>query len=388
MNFLMLNIELLLMQFFFFLAVLCTFISQMPILLGTTAGSVLKLSWILPFAFVLLKHTSDLYCKSLKYVYILLALFIAYCFLLQSVFDVEYLGADTYNMLLSLFICTISYSYWKHNRGPKNIKLLSFFVLIVSVYIGYNVYVSADLVAALDSIQYASESKNSQSTILLSSAIFGFIFFKPQRKIMQYCGYFFEIVLVLIMFLLKSRATILGFAFVLGYYLLKSNNKKLKRTFWFLCIGVAVYLASNPSLLNTVWEGIILAGRDSNNLNEISSGRYDRIFYLIEVYYKSFIFGIGCYYFDCMPLVMVLQYGVIGAGFVFVLLWKLGKQIYCLDRENPIFLCTFLLFGVFMLNSLFEAQSPFGPGAKCFLLWVFVGFTVAEKETSCEYRLV
>ena len=33
-----------------------------------------------------------------------------------------------------------------------------------------------------------------------------------------------------------------------------------------------------------------------------------------------------------------------------------------------------------MLNSLFEAKPPFGPGIKCFLLWLMLGFSLALEE--------
>lgn len=370
------------MKLFFLIAVVCTLISQMPVLLGTTVGSVLKLTWLLPFAIMLFRYPKDLYCKPLKYVYYLLALFIVYCFLLQSVSGETYFGADAYNMLLSFFICIISYSFWKHNGDSKTIISLSFFVLIVSAYVGYFIYVSADLVSALDSSQYAAaRSKNSLSTILLSAALFGFLFFVPKRRFWQYVGYFLEIVLVLIMILLRSRATILGFAFVLLYFLFKSKNRKIKVSFWILCIGVVAYMALHPSLWQTVMDNIVYAGRDSGDLNELSSGRFDMMFYLAKTYYKSFLLGIGCYYFDCMPFVMVLQYGILGSGIVFAILWKLGKQLCSFDKRNPVFLCAFLLYWVFMLNSAFEAQPPFGPGAKCFLLWVSVGFALAENES-------
>lgn len=43
-------------------------------------------------------------------------------------------------------------------------------------------------------------------------------------------------------------------------------------------------------------------------------------------------------------------------------------------------LIVYLLFMVYMINSLFEAYTPFGPGMKCFELWAFFGIALAEQK--------
>lgn len=77
---------------------------------------------------------------------------------------------------------------------------------------------------------------------------------------------------------------------------------------------------------------------------------------------------------------MLMQYGLIGATIVFAYIGRVYLDIRHLDRRNAIYLYTYLIFISLILNSIFEAQSPFGPGAKCFIFWIMLGFTIAERK--------
>ena len=180
--------------------------------------------------------------------------------------------------------------------------------------------------------------------------------------------------------ILRSRATIIGFAFVLYYFVFKSRNTRVKVVSIFLTIAAVVIVFSIPSLYKVIVEGILFAARDVEDFNDLTSGRTYLISEGIDMFTERIWFGRGNLYMDCMPLVMLVQYGVVGASVVFAFLFFIGKKVNAFLNNNNLFLVTFLLFYSFILNSLFEAQPPFGPGIKCFMLWMMIGFSMAELE--------
>ena len=101
-------------------------------------------------------------------------------------------------------------------------------------------------------------------------------------------------------------------------------------------------------------------------------------------------FGNGNYYFDSFPIVTIVQYGIVGALPVFSFIaYLIFWSIKHLNRNDNYELCAFLMLFSYLINCLFEAQPPFGPGAKCFLLWVVWGIMLAkqEKRNIYQYRI-
>ena len=88
--------------------------------------------------------------------------------------------------------------------------------------------------------------------------------------------------------------------------------------------------------------------------------------------------GTGKCYIDSFPIQILVKYGIVGLLFMSMFLYKITKIIFNFSRNNMLHLSSYLLLCVFLLNSLFEAYPPFGPGIKCCILWIFVGFSCAE----------
>ena len=47
------------------------------------------------------------------------------------------------------------------------------------------------------------------------------------------------------------------------------------------------------------------------------------------------------------------------------------------DYKNEIWNILFLLSVGFIIDGLFEGLAPFGPGIKCYFLWLFFGIVLA-----------
>jgi hypothetical protein len=140
-----------------------------------------------------------------------------------------------------------------------------------------------------------------------------------------------------------------------------------------------IYILLSPTAYNIIVNGIIFGSRDIHDLDDLSSGRVGLVSEAMNSITEHPWIGIGNYYLDCMPIAMVLQFGIVGATMVFIYIGRIWYEIHKLDKGIDLHLCTYLIFIPMILNSLFEAQPPFGPGMKCFLLWMMLGFSMAYE---------
>lgn len=368
----------------FYFAVACSIVSQVLIALEIGNSDLLKLSWFIPFVFYLLSNAKLFFDRILIPYYIFVLIFVFYCLCCEAVTNVTYIGADTYNICISIFILSVSYCYGIHVQSFKrSFNNLSFFFFVASLVYGISVYVKYLVGADMFSTVYAYGDKNSAAQIFLSACIILFTLFKPSNFAQKIVAYSLIVILLYVMFVLKSRATLLGFFFVLGYFTFVYKNKKVRYVFFLSIIAMCIYILSNPSFYRTLVEGILFANRDSTDLNSLSSGRVEQLETCVDLFVSSPIIGIGNKYFDCFPIIILTQYGIMGAIIVFVFIANRIKEcVYKLDLNNQLDLCAFLLMMTYMLNSLFEAQPPFGPGVKCFPLWMIWGIMLSTKVRS------
>lgn len=368
----------------FYFAVACSIVSQVFIALEIGNSDLLKLSWFIPFVFYLLSNAKQFFDRILIPYYIFVLIFVFYCLCCEAVTNVTYIGSDTYNICISIFILSVSYCYGMHVQSFKrSFNNLAFFFFVASLIYGISVYVKYLVGADMFSTVYAYGDKNSAAQIFLSACIILFTLFKPSNFAQKIVVYSLIVILLYVMFVLKSRATLLGFFFVLGYFTFVYKNKKVRYVFFLSIIAMCIYILSNPSFYRTLVEGILFANRDSTDLNSLSSGRVEQLETCVDLFVSSPIIGIGNKYFDCFPIIILTQYGIMGAIIVFVFIANRIKEcVYKLDLNNQLDLCAFLLMMTYMLNSLFEAQPPFGPGVKCFPLWMIWGIMLSTKVRS------
>lgn len=368
----------------FYFAVACSIVSQVFIALEIGNSDLLKLSWFIPFVFYLLSNAKQFFDRILIPYYIFVLIFVFYCLCCEAVTNVSYIGADTYNICISIFILSVSYCYGMHVQSFKrSFNNLAFFFFVASLIYGISVYVKYLVGADMFSTVYAYGDKNSAAQIFLSACIILFTLFRPSNFAQKIVAYSLIVILLYVMFVLKSRATLLGFFFVLGYFTFVYKNKKVRYVFFLSIIAMCIYILSNPSFYRTLVEGILFANRDSTDLNSLSSGRVEQLETCVDLFVSSPIIGIGNKYFDCFPIIILTQYGIMGAIIVFVFIANRIKEcVYKLDLNDQLDLCAFLLMMTYMLNSLFEAQPPFGPGVKCFPLWMIWGIMLSTKVRS------
>lgn len=369
----------------FILAVLGSLISQTPSLIEAQAMQWLKYLWILPFCFQLLFDSKALITIWVRHVFICLLLFISYCMTLQVFTDNPYLAVDVLNICMSMVIALVSYSFWRMFGSQKVMIIICGIIVIAGFFLAYSVYKDYLADASILDLVYAFKNKNSMGQILLCCGFIALVNYKPKFMVVKIAYYFAICFMFFVMILMKARATIVCGFFILMYYVFKSGNRKLQLSVIFLLFFLVGLIWVYQDLFELIVTGIMLANNDVDDINDVSSDRVVLVSKAIELLKENYIWGIGDFYIDCMPVAMLLQFGIFGAALVFFLIFIFGYHVTRLDYNNDKLSRTaFLLFYAFLVNSLFEAQPPFGPGAKCFLLWVTIGFAFAnyEKKTS------
>lgn len=369
----------------YFLAIFCSLLSNFPPIMDLGLSLPLQLVWVMPFFYLFIfRNTGILWSKELIPFYSFLLFFSLYCLICESVTGKEYLGTDLKNMSISSLITIVSFSYWRKYASETNLERFAYLLLLLGAIFAAYTYFEYLRDTNILSRVYAVKSKNSIGQIIFCCALIPPFLIKNNNMKLRCFVLGVVLLLLVIVFMTKSRATILGVFFIVYYFVFCYSSFKIKLLSMGTLFALATFILLNDDIYNVVINGILLSGREASNLNEISSGRLMLISDCLKGINENFWFGNGNKYMDCMPIIMLFQYGIVGGLMIFSFLIYIGYYVTLRIDRNSYNLIAFLLFWSFMLNSLFEAQPPFGPGVKCFLLWVFIGFALAKPVTDAE----
>lgn len=362
----------------YLLAVLCSMVSQIPAILDSGGDQYLKAVWVLPFVYLLLSNPRSYLKNELLFFYFFVFIFAYYCFVCEMFADGKYFTEDLYNTAISLLMTIVSFNFWK-NHGTHNVLQAICLIFAVSgTLLALNVYVNFLQGSSLTSATYTFSDKNSVAQILLCCATFVLIFSRSRIRLTLWANRLLAFIMILILILLRSRATFVSGLVIMGYYIFKSENRRARYCF-FITVAIAmIYIASHTSASDIVYNGIIMGGRDASDVNDVSSGRVFLVMIAISQIPEHLWVGIGDYYVDCMPINILLQYGVVGVVIVFTFLFYLFRILKRHHRAGGISSMAYIIYLSFLVNALFEARPPFGPGVRSFTLWMLVGFALAE----------
>ncbi len=254
---------------------------------------------------------------------------------------------------------------------------ISTFIVAIAVFIQY-----FGVGFSLNTSVYAYSSKNSFAQILFTAIVLLYCYYRPNSKmqvLLKYVIVFFELFMVII---LRSRATILSLAVVVMLIVISKNmNRKLKCAILATCIFLTILLVVNDSFNSMFFNDILFAGRDIRDIDGVSSGRISILREFPKLIENNWLIGKGALYFECFPLSAIIQFGIIaGSLLIAVSLLPLIKSMP--KTKNEIWNNLFLLSVGFVIDGLFEGLAPFGPGIKCYFLWLFFGIVLALNDKS------
>ena len=284
---------------------------------------------------------------------------------------------------MSLVVLIVSYLIAKNKLTHNDMNcifetfVLSAMVLAVNIFIN----IMANDVSLIGSA-YAYSSKNSVSQILFTGFLIIAICLHRNSNnitkniILIVSAIFLTVVLVM----LKSRATLLGYVIFAFYYLYFEELKtKIKLLFCFLSIIFFVYIYGGIDIIFFFIDNFVMAGRDINDLDSLSSNRISIIKtfpYLIDGHE---ILGIGDIYFECFYLSAYLQHGIFGFILILTALLPIYFSYKNFERNNSLSELLLLITITYAINGVFEGVAPFGPGSKCYFLWMILGVTIGKN---------
>ena len=358
-------------------------ISQLPIFVQ--AGLTQRLSfpgWILLTIAIFLSRKIRITKPTITQISLGVALII--WLLLDSLLisKFQFKSSMFYSYMISLFIFILCswVSEYVNERVLGNINRLfvvSIFLVSANIFveffgIGYN----------LSTRFYEYSSKNSVSQIIFTALILLIIRYTPQNAV----GWLTKIGVIVfemyVILLLRSRATLVSLLLcILVMVLARDTNRKMKAIICIVTLGVIVMLVVNEEFNNFIFNKVILANRSVANLNDLTSGRVSIISRFPQLIKGHWLTGIGPMYYECFPLSAILQFGIAGGILCIIIsLQPLYKSFIFRHTSDEWYLLFLIAIG-YSVNGLFEGLAPFGPGVKCYYMWLLFGLLMGRKTT-------
>lgn len=345
--------------------------------------------WSFTLCFVLFAFAGRLKFRVLCYVLPVL-IFDCLIMLFQIFSGKNYLSSQLfYPIHLSSFIFIVCYfcgQLLTEKSFKRIINLYVISVVLVSLYIFFTYYFG--LTNWFSSKLYIYGSKNSFAQIVLFAAVLIFLYgFMNNNKLK------FPLILLLVFFLLllKCRSTLVGFFIIVIYVVffhIKNFSLKVFVVLFFLIFLLSVFII--PSFNDFFIEGMIFNNRGNEGWGVITSGRLSHFSKFVKLFKSSPLIGNGKVRIESFPLSVLAGFGVVaGSILIFFAITSLITSIKrMLKKESSPLLTTLFLFSLISLsNGLFEEQAPFGPGAKCFMLWLVYGFFLGNEDNYEDNRL-
>lgn len=239
----------------------------------------------------------------------------------------------------------------------------------------------------LNATGYIYTAKNSIAVIFMTAIILIYYYIFSKYPILSAVVIAW---LSLFIFMLKSRATIVVWCLCAVYILCIDCKNTTRRILGILVCFTAICLVIYHPVLNEMIVKQILLNNRTADLTTLSSGRDVHYELFANMFPQYFWLGTGGTYLECFILAALLSYGVVGGIPVIILsiyplLVALKAKRRSNYRNNTWITVILLLNIVLWVNGLFEELTPFGPGVKCYMLWMLTGLYLGNQMKRKRY---
>ena len=353
-------------------------IADYPTMVVTGWGRMFAIAfWILLMISLIFKgigsYGNTFFCAHL----ILYALFCVNIAISGIVNDVNVFG-DRFFFVVTIstlvLIVAMRYGYDFNSKDLKRVCIWYYIttsIMSLPLFLFYLRY--SDLSTSAYDYNYG---KNEIAVVLLCSLVIGCILYEPNNALKKLFKYVSILFILVDMLYLRCRSSYLGVAFLFGTLSIYSNKitQKLRVAVVLGILAVSLYFLANPESFDTFLNQIIYAGRDSSDVSSLSSGRNVQVKWGINAFLDSPFFGYGrgvnveCFYVSALAHYGLLAWPLIAMALLPVI-WA------CINLKNgkKEDLCFFIIAVSMFFVSLFEMQAPFGPGVRCYILWLMWG---------------
>lgn len=360
-------------------------VAQLPdiIALPTLKNIFTYVPWLVTAVYLVIM-TTKIYYSDLK-ILIFPAMMIV-IHVAGRVFGAYYASSYLYVVLTATFILFLGIVLGLNLYKEDFKKILYGYVISVIVFSCYIYFVIFKGVALSGAESVKLESgKNSTSIIILS----GITLMLYSDFILKRTKYLFVVFLSFLIILIKSRTAMLAcLALIVAKIFIGTKSIKNKIIYTSILVVVYYLLMYRTDFYDIVIKRIFLKGKELNeeNLDEITSGRTDRFQWAKGAFKKYWFIGTGTtgevienFYYVTICCYGVL-FGLVAFGYVFsplYYIWKDRKE----ENDGDLRLMLFVLLLVMAIGGVGEALCPYGPGVKCYILWLVFGYYIGHRNT-------
>ena len=372
--------------FVYLIAAACFFsnISQLPLFVST--GMTQKINtpiWIAVLLYIFLKKRIRIFYETFK-VFYAIGIVVALVLWSTIITNNSYFSSSVLQcLIISVFIYCLG-TLVGGDFNEQDLKIICVSYAVSAALVSISIYVEYFMVGFdITSRQYAYASKNSISQIVFTTVVIFMLVRFEKVRIFNWIKNVLIIFEVVLLMMLKSRATIIGFLVCLLYIILgKQFNRKLRNLLVVIAIIIILALLFNENLFNMIVNNMMFAGRDASSLDSLTSGRISILSDFTMLIEGHWFTGVGALYYECFPLSCVLQFGVVTGIFIIGISYLPIIKGIRFDRSDIYFSILAIVCIGYGINSFFEGLAPIGPGVKCYFMWLMYGMLYARKIQS------
>lgn len=319
---------------------------------------------------------------SLSMVFLVLACCLEY--LLSG--NIGYLSNVLILLLKTFLMYAIGFMAASYITSIKEIKWIAFaFIFGAAVYA---IWVYANyfpgITAWLSNQTYLFPSKNSFGQIAGVSSLCCFaLCAKAKSPLLRVAGVISGFLFAMSALFMQCRTSIVALAVGVAVLLYFLRMKKVTISL-FLLVLFAIALV--PSVQGLIAHAFLIDAYQGADINAMSSGRIGAWRLALGALNGNYLLGLGEYYVDCLYLYVLANLGILGFAPIMVI-W-IGRIATSYSkasrgrafRRSTLHLVLLSLTAFYFIESILEAQPPFGPGACSALFWLLCGFCDAEKH--------
>lgn len=363
---------------------ICTFltiISQLPQLVDMGLSSnISRIVWISFFAIVLLTQKGRIELPTMGLVF--MGGYIFFILTASAVMGRSYYATSLFSsIVLSFFIFVIGLGIGKEITEKDLLRCAKTYVIastILALVLYFTIYDTYDISSAV----YGYGSKNSAGVILFTALLIAFVYgWREKARLNNLINLAIILLMLFMVLIMKVRAMIVCIPVVAIVAVIKAPFKRsIRLPIILLCIGVLILLQID-AVYDLLINDILFASRGEDFANA-SSGRIEQWSAFLDNMQGRELLGDGKTGQESLILTAFLQCGIpMGIAIVWYALWPLRKVLHWgVQRKDSHVFLLLLVALVYFIDAIFEQLAPFGPGARCFYLWLLFGIMVSKNR--------
>lgn len=370
------------------IGVFITILSQMPLLrikYGIDTQTLSIPIWIFIFLLSILSK-NKIYINGIKIPLIFAFSFVFGVFTLQLITNNSYIGSVMTNpIIISIIMIIIGYINYElleelYMRKVALAYIYATIIFCIDIYLNYFKNYN------LTTIDYVFRAKNSLGQMVVTALILLLYMYNPSSNIKKFLKLFFSMFFIYMLVMMRSRASLISLLLIPFIYVFSKNIKIKYKVFCLLfviVIGISILFCED--LFNLLVKNILFNTKLDGSLkyidlNKLTSNRYDYLTVFPNLIKGNLLVGIGNYYMDNFYFASILNYGIILGVLVIIFALFPIKVAFFNKTDSSKFNIVFRTITlIYVFNSIFECLAPFGPGTKCFFMWLLLGAVLSIK---------